>query len=47
MILPDVFIDQDTPAAMYAKAGLDAKAIVARVFEVLGREQAAETMKLA
>ena len=47
MILPDVFIDQDTPAAMYAKARLDAKAIVAKVFEVLGREQAAEPMKLA
>jgi 1-deoxy-D-xylulose-5-phosphate synthase len=47
MILPDIFIDQDTPAAMYAKAGLDAKAIVAKVFEVLGREQAAEPMKLA
>ena len=47
MILPDVFIDQDTPGAMYAKARLDAKAIVAKVFEVLGREQAAEPMKLA
>jgi 1-deoxy-D-xylulose-5-phosphate synthase len=47
MILPDVFIDQDTPAAMYAKAGLDAKAIVAKVFETLGREHAAEPMKLA
>src|SRR5947199_7364387 len=29
MILPDEFIDQDSPAAMYAKAGLDAKGIVA------------------
>ncbi|MGB8428376.1 MAG: 1-deoxy-D-xylulose-5-phosphate synthase, partial [Pseudolabrys sp.] len=28
MILPDQFIDQDTPAAMYASAGLDARAIV-------------------
>jgi 1-deoxy-D-xylulose-5-phosphate synthase len=37
MVLPDVFIDQDTPAAMYARAGLDAKAIVAKVFEALGR----------
>ena len=34
MILPDVFIDQDSPAAMYAKAGLDADGIVAKVFEV-------------
>jgi 1-deoxy-D-xylulose-5-phosphate synthase len=38
MVLPDVFIDQDTPAAMYAKAGLDAKGIVAKVFEALGRD---------
>ena len=37
MVLPDVFIDQDSPAAMYAKAGLDAKGIVAKVFEALGR----------
>jgi 1-deoxy-D-xylulose-5-phosphate synthase len=39
MVLPDSFIDQDSPAAMYAKAGLDAKGIVAKVFEALGREQ--------
>ena len=30
MVLPDVFIDQDSPAAMYAKAGLDAKGIVTK-----------------
>ncbi len=47
MVLPDVFIDQDTPAAMYAKAGLDARGIVAKVFEALGRDVAAETVKLA
>jgi 1-deoxy-D-xylulose-5-phosphate synthase len=34
MVLPDVFLDQDAPAAMYAKAGLDAHGIVAKVFEV-------------
>jgi 1-deoxy-D-xylulose-5-phosphate synthase len=39
MVLPDVFIDQDSPNAMYAKAGLDAKSIVSKVFEALGREQ--------
>ena len=39
MVLPDTFIDQDSPNAMYAKAGLDAKSIVAKVFEALGREQ--------
>jgi 1-deoxy-D-xylulose-5-phosphate synthase len=38
MVLPDMFIDQDSAAAMYAKAGLDAKGIVARVFEALGRD---------
>ncbi len=36
MVLPDTFIDQDTPAAMYAQAGLDAKGIVAKVFNTLG-----------
>ena len=36
MVLPDVFLDHDTPAAMYAKAGLDANGIVAKVFNVLG-----------
>jgi 1-deoxy-D-xylulose-5-phosphate synthase len=38
MVLPDIFIDQDTPAAMYAAAGLDAHGIVTKVFEALGRE---------
>src|SRR6185312_3285511 len=47
MVLPDTFIDQDSPAAMYAKAGLDAAGIVARVFEALGKDAAAETVKLA
>ncbi|MGP0093704.1 MAG: 1-deoxy-D-xylulose-5-phosphate synthase [Xanthobacteraceae bacterium] len=47
LVLPDIFIDQDTPAAMYAKAGLDAKGIVAKVFEVLGRDVKATTVKLA
>jgi 1-deoxy-D-xylulose-5-phosphate synthase len=38
MVLPDVFIDQDTPAAMYSAAGLDARGIVSKVFEALGKE---------
>src|SRR5690606_14416110 len=38
MVVPDVFIDQDTPAAMYAKAGLDARGIVGKVFEALGKD---------
>ncbi len=47
MVLPDVFLDQDSPAAMYAKAGLDAAGIVAKVFEALGKDAAAETVKRA
>ena len=38
MMLPDLFIDQDSPAAMYAAARLDAKGIVAKVFEALGKD---------
>ncbi|HDL16292.1 MAG TPA: 1-deoxy-D-xylulose-5-phosphate synthase, partial [Rhizobiales bacterium] len=47
MVLPDAFIDQDTPAAMYAQAGLDSDAIVKTVFAPLGRECRAETGELA
>jgi len=47
MVLPDVFIDQDTPAAMYAQAGLDAKGIVTKVFEALGKDATKDTVKLA
>jgi 1-deoxy-D-xylulose-5-phosphate synthase len=45
MVLPDEFIDHDAPAAMYATARLDAKAIVAKVFEALGKD-AIGTVKL-
>ena len=37
MVLPDVFLDQDKPELLYAHAGLDAKGIVAKVFQALGR----------
>jgi 1-deoxy-D-xylulose-5-phosphate synthase len=47
MILPDYFIDHDAPAAMYAKAGLDAKGIVTKVFEALGKTAAIGSAKLA
>jgi 1-deoxy-D-xylulose-5-phosphate synthase len=47
MVLPDVFQDHDTPAAMYGRAGLDAKGIVAKVFEALGKDVKTETVKLA
>ncbi len=36
MVLPDVFIDQASPAAMYAVAGLAAEDIAAKVLSVLG-----------
>jgi 1-deoxy-D-xylulose-5-phosphate synthase len=38
MVLPDVFIDHDTPAKMYERAGLAAPGIVATVLGALGRE---------
>ena len=47
MVLPDEFQDHDTPAAMYARAGLDAKGIVRKVFEALGKDYTAEVVKLA
>jgi len=47
MVLPDAFLDHDTPHAMYARAGLDAKGIVAKVFETLGKDFGAEAAKLA
>jgi 1-deoxy-D-xylulose-5-phosphate synthase len=47
MTLPDTFIDHDTPAAMYAKAGLDAKGIVLKVFEALGRQADKSVVQLA
>jgi 1-deoxy-D-xylulose-5-phosphate synthase len=46
MVLPDVFIDQDSPAVMYAKARLDAKGIVAKVYDALGGNLRGETLKL-
>ncbi len=35
MILPDIFIDQDTPKKMYEIAGLDSKSIINKVEETL------------
>jgi 1-deoxy-D-xylulose-5-phosphate synthase len=37
LTLPDIFQDQDTPATMYAAAGLDADAIVRTALHALGR----------
>jgi 1-deoxy-D-xylulose-5-phosphate synthase len=47
MVLPDIFIDQDSPNAMYATAALDAKSIVARAFQALGQNMQGEVIKLA
>ncbi len=47
MVLPDIFIDHDTPAAMYAKAGLDANGIVAKTFEALGKDLKLDKVQLA
>jgi 1-deoxy-D-xylulose-5-phosphate synthase len=46
MVLPDTYIDHDTPNAMYAKAGLDAKGIVAKAFEALGQNLRGDVVKL-
>ena len=35
MILPDIFIDQDTPEKMYEAAGLDSDSIVNKIEETL------------
>jgi 1-deoxy-D-xylulose-5-phosphate synthase len=37
MVLPDIYMDQDKPDKMYAKAGLDAAGIVAQVMSALGK----------
>ena len=46
MVLPDVFLDQDSPMAMYAKARLDSAGIVAKVFDALGKDVRVEPVKL-
>jgi len=46
MVLPDIFIDHDSPAKMYEQAGLDARGIVGKVFEALGKD-APEKVQLA
>ena len=47
LVLPDAYVDHDKPERMYARAGLDAKGIVAKVFEALGRDSAAERIRIA
>jgi len=38
MVLPDAFVDQDSPAKMYQVAGMQAPQIVAKALEALGAE---------
>jgi 1-deoxy-D-xylulose-5-phosphate synthase len=41
MTLPDAYIEHDKPEKIYAAAGLDAKGIVAKALEALGRGESA------
>jgi 1-deoxy-D-xylulose-5-phosphate synthase len=45
LTLPDLYLDQDSPDAMLARAGLDAPAIVANVFEALGTARTAAALR--
>jgi 1-deoxy-D-xylulose-5-phosphate synthase len=47
LVLPDTFIDHDKPERMYARAGLDSQAIIAKVFEVLGKDVSARMTQRA
>jgi 1-deoxy-D-xylulose-5-phosphate synthase len=47
LVLPDRFLDHDTPERMYETAGLDAKAIVAAVLSALGRQSEAGQLSAA
>jgi 1-deoxy-D-xylulose-5-phosphate synthase len=47
MMLPDVYLDHDKPDIMLARAGLDARAIVAKALEALGDERGAARAMIA
>jgi 1-deoxy-D-xylulose-5-phosphate synthase len=47
LVLPDRFIDHNSPAAMYAEAGLDHRAIVAKVCAIMGEAAVAVDLALA
>ena len=47
MVLPEAYLDHDKPEWLYAKAGLDAKAIVAKAIEALGQGTAAQRSLIA
>jgi 1-deoxy-D-xylulose-5-phosphate synthase len=44
MVLPDRFLDQDSPEKMYETAGLDARGIVSTVLSAVGREDEAAAL---
>jgi 1-deoxy-D-xylulose-5-phosphate synthase len=44
MVLPDIFMDQDTPERMYELAGLDANAILTTALNALGRARDAASV---
>jgi len=45
MVLPDLFLDHDSPAAQYDTAGLNAKHIVATALAALGRDVAEQPVR--
>src|SRR6202008_2706884 len=47
MVLPDRFLDQDTPEKMYEIAGLDARAIIATALAAVGRDEEAAAALIA
>ncbi len=47
LVMPDLFVEQDKPEAMIARSGLDARGIVATVFEALGRDVEAAAIRSA
>jgi 1-deoxy-D-xylulose-5-phosphate synthase len=47
LTLPDLFIEQGKPAAMYAGAGLDTRGIVTSVFSALGKDVKPGAARLA
>ncbi len=47
LVMPDFFVEQDKPEAMIGRSGLDARGIVATVFEALGRDVEAAAIRRA
>ncbi|MHA1522949.1 MAG: 1-deoxy-D-xylulose-5-phosphate synthase [Alphaproteobacteria bacterium] len=43
LVLPDIFLEQDTPAAQYQQAGLDAQGIASAALRALGLEAVSKT----